>query len=399
MNIWRNVLLLVTLIATTAAYVAMVWLGEPAVRITLGLLTLTFVVAGVGVLWVKRAEVDRRVFTANLTLGAIVHVTLAGVFVAGDRLAALGVVPTLSLHWHYFVAGTVGVVAALYTWSKAKGEPPAPKRFGAGVVDKREAPPPPVPELAAEPSWLDLEEEMHARGDSLRLRHLNALERLSRVLNDDHDTDEKTAEARIEQATRVLRQEVLRLTAESRAATNTVDDNDVLSQAAAFFEWGAQKLPELAHMDVPDLLLAQAVAEIRASKSSVEHVFIDHRALRPIHPINRPTAEAKADERAAALRSAEGLIRANGMKLSEELIAAHDELLPLKSVTGFQVVEMGPGEGYVTFEGNGRRAAIERAFHDEPVEVEVRLFRFPDEQSAKRIRDRIRNVQRSNGTV
>ncbi|MFT4978270.1 MAG: hypothetical protein ACI8S6_004178, partial [Myxococcota bacterium] len=113
------------------------------------------------------------------------------------------------------------------------------------------------------------------------------------------------------------------------------------------------------------------------------------------HPIDRDTANEKCDARAAAARDALPVLQANSMRLSEALIASDEALRPFASVTGFQVVDLGEGEGYVTFEGNGRREALSRAFgEDFGVEVEVRLFHFPDEATAATIRRRVRRVQR-----
>jgi len=83
------------------------------------------------------------------------------------------------------------------------------------------------------------------------------------------------------------------------------------------------------------------------------------------------------------------------MRLSEGLIATEEALAPFRSVTGFQVVSLGEGEGYVTFEGNGRREALQRAFgEDEVVMVECRRYRFEDDKDRETIRRRVRRVRR-----
>ena len=62
---------------------------------------------------------------------------------------------------------------------------------------------------------------------------------------------------------------------------------------------------------------------------------------------------------------------------------------------GFQVVFMGKGKGYVTFEGNGRREALKRAFgNDLPIEVEVRLFGFASPSDEADVIRRIERVRR-----
>ncbi|MCA9568191.1 MAG: hypothetical protein KC656_10125, partial [Myxococcales bacterium] len=215
---------------------------------------------------------------------------------------------------------------------------------------------------------------------------LARLRRIAEILADGAEPD-----ARIGDARRALQQEARRVLAEARAEAR--EDGDVLSQAANLLEWGAQKLPELAELDVSDLLMGKAIADIRAKKDRVVQRFVDHRDLRAIHPIDRATAEAKCDERAEAARAALPLLRANGMRLSEELIAAHEELAAFRSVTGFQVVELMDG-GFVTFEGNGRREALQRAFGtEEAVLVEVRHYVFDDPGVAAIIDRRVQRVR------
>ncbi len=54
--------------------------------------------------------------------------------------------------------------------------------------------------------------------------------------------------------------------------------------------------------------------------------------------------------------------------------------------------------GYVTFEGNGRREALQQAFGtDEGIAIEVRWFRFADRETAARISRRVRRVRRWKG--
>jgi hypothetical protein len=195
------------------------------------------------------------------------------------------------------------------------------------------------------------------------------------------------------QARRAARDLALSATAEAREA----DEDDALSQAASLLQWGAQKLPELAELDVSDLLMAKVIADIRATHDEVERIVVDHRRLLPIHPIDRATAEEKAEARATAARQALPLLEEHGMQLTEALIAAHDELSAFKSVTGFQVVEVSPEGHYVTFEGNGRREALLRAFPDTPVQVEVRCYRFTDPRRRTTIQRRLERVRRWKG--
>ena len=380
-----------TVLGTGCGY-AWLWLAaDPRLRLSLGMLSGSFLVAAAALFFVYRRALNWRYLGANVALGSIVHLVVGGAVVAADRLFQAGVVPGLAANWAHFLLGMLGVCAALFTWWRARprAEQPPPVR----PTDVTEPAPAAAAKLDEEPRWGQLSAELAERADHVRRRQLHTLERLSRVLH-----AEGEAEARLEEAVRVLRQEVLRLTAESAAAVDQ-DDDDLLSQAAELFEWGVQKIPELAKLDVPDLLLAQVVAEIRAVHDEVEHIFVPHTALQPIHPLNRPTAEAKCAARAEAARAAIDLIRANGMRLSENLIAAHDELHAFKSVTGFQVVSL-DDDRYVTFEGNGRAGALQLAFGDETVvEVEVRHFLFDGPGELERVRRRIERVQRANGIL
>ena len=219
------------------------------------------------------------------------------------------------------------------------------------------------------------------RADPAAQHHLEALRRIS----DAPDLDA---------ARRIAHQEVDRLRGRVTAARQS--DDDVLSQAAALLEWGAQKLPELAELDVSDVLMGKVIADIRALANRVEKRFVDQRRLAPIHPITRDTADKKCDERADAARTALPLLEANGMRLSEVLIAASPVLAPFRSVTGFQVVDMGDGQ-FITFEGNGRREALQRAFGDRPVLVEVRHYVFDDAETLATIRRRVDRVRRWKG--
>ena len=393
-EVWRPALLLFTIGGTAAGYLWLIASAGPRVRASLLWLTATFTVVALGLAWASRRTLDMRTFTSNVALGSIVHLVSAGAVVAADHLWQLGWVPGLGRSWVYFLLGTAATIGALISWSRGKPT--------ASVTTKpapRSATPEPLPEpgghLDAAPDWDALSTALDARADAVRLRQLAALRRIAEVLDGD-----AAAADRVRDANLVLRQEVFRLGNESAAAHQGSDDDDLLTRTAAFFEWGVQKLPELADLNIEDVLLAQVVAEIRAWSSRVDHLFVDHTQLHPIHPIDRPTAEEKCAFRVDALRAARELLRANGMRLSEDLIAAHTELDAMSSVTGFQVVSLGDGEGYVTFEGNGRAFALQRAFDDgEVVKVEVREFCFDDEDTLARVLRHVERVRRANGIL
>ena len=377
---WRTRLLVLSVVLAGGGWIWMALTVRPWVRPQLGLLAVVFAVLMGAVHLHYRDRLTARLVTASVALGLVVHTACAALLVAIDRLMILGVVPTLASHWLHLLVGAVGIGGAFVSWTRARS---APDEAAPTITIQPESPPPELPELAIQPDWEAVQRGLIERGDSDRLRAIQALHRVESALEISPD-----------HAHRVIRQEVLRLGSESDAQVRTAESDDVLSQTAALLEWGAQKLPELAELDVSDLMMGKAIADIRSSRDRITRVFVDHRELLAIHPIDRATAEEKCDERAAAARAALPLLRANGMRLSEDLIAAEPALAAFQSVTGFQVIEL-PGQGYVTFEGNGRREALQRAFgDDEGVLVEVRRFDFDDPARAHTMQRRVDRVRR-----
>ena len=70
-------------------------------------------------------------------------------------------------------------------------------------------------------------------------------------------------------------------------------------------------------------------------------------------------------------------------------------------MTGFQVVAL--ADGYITFEGNGRRESLVRAFGGKDasigIQVEVRLFEFKDEATRTAIAQQMERVRRWKNVV
>lgn len=376
---WRNGLFFAAVALALAGWVWMALGVRPWVRPQLGLLAVVFSLLMAGVHYHYRETLTARRITANMALGMVVHTACAALIVAVDRLMIQGFVPTLTQNGLHFLIGFIGIGAAFVSWTKGRSAPDAAK---PAVRHQPEPAPPVHAALHQAPDYAALQQAMVERDDRDRLRAVQALQRV------EHALDTSTQAAR-----RVIRQEVIRLGAESEAEQRSAGEEDVLSQAASLLEWGAQKLPELAELDVSDILMAKAIADIRANRSRVEKVFVDHRKLKAIHPIDRATADEKCNQRAQAARDALPLLEANGMQLSEDLIAAHDELRAFASVTGFQVIAL--DDGYVTFEGNGRREALARAFGEEqPVFVEVRLYAFDDPATLEKMQRRVERVRR-----
>ena len=379
---WRNRLFLAIGLVFVVGEGWMVLRADDTVRGSLAVLTAVFLTATAAVYAHYRARLDSNLLTSSIGLGAIVHLGLSALVVLLDRLNTLGLVPALEQNGHHVLLGVLGIGAAYIAWTRARGPQDAPPH---PAPDAHQEPAPPA---TVEPDPVDWEAADRAlEDDPRRRRELARLRRLTTVLE-----GSGSAELRLDELQRVLVQEATRLLDEARVDARS--DDDMLTQAATLLEWGAQKLPELAELDVSDVLMAKAIADIRAKKDRVVNRFVDHRDLRAIHPIDRATADAKCEERAEAARAALPLLRANNMRLSEELIASREELAAFRSVTGFQVVALSDG-AFVTFEGNGRREALQRAFgDDEPVQVEVRHFVLEDPSVASTIDRRVRRVRR-----
>jgi len=364
---------------TTTAWAWMYAVSGPQVRGSLGLLSLAFFLGMAAFYQRFRKDLTGSLVSANLALGAILHVAAAALVVAGDRIGELGFVGALFARGGTFLAGVLGLAAAFFAWTRARG---------AGDKEVAPAPVPSTPEARPEPPeavkpW---EETLDRVEDAPRRRTIEGLQRAWELVDDDP-----------EGARTWLLQEARRLAAESAAEAR--DDDDVLTQAANLLEWGAQKLPELSELDVSDLLMGKVIADIRSKSDRIEKIYVDHRSLHPIHPITRAPAEQKCEDRAQAARDALPLLEEHGMRMSEDLIAAEPALEAYQSVTGFQVVDMGNDLGFVTFEGNGRREGLLRAFPETAVEVEVRHYVFDDPEVRRTIRRRVDRVRRWKGVA
>ncbi|MEC7986889.1 MAG: hypothetical protein VX278_17095 [Myxococcota bacterium] len=326
----------------------------------------------------QRGDFSYQVWTAKMAIGALGLPVAASILVFLSTAMKHGSLVQIASHWTYLVSGLGGAFLSFLSWNHAK------PKVSSKVAPTKEftlEPAPPV-EVGATVDWGTLTGTLIAKEDLTRLKSLRVLQRIQVILQQHSSPNED--------ALRIIKQESERLVADSIAESKGREEGDALTQAAQLLEWGIQKLPELAELDVADLLMAKVIAEIQSHHSSVENLFVDHRSLKAIHPIDRKTADDKCNQRADAARAALQVLKANNMRLSEDLIASNAQLEAFQSVTGIQVVEI--PNGYVTFEGNGRREAIQRAYQDtESVFVEVRVYRFND---VKKQRDIVRQIER-----
>jgi hypothetical protein len=202
---------------------------------------------------------------------------------------------------------------------------------------------------------------------------------------------------------RTVQQECLRLAVDA-AAERCNAEEDAIEGIASLLDYGFQKLPELFDVNYSDLLLFKVMHDINSRSTSQRAMYVDHRHLRAFHPIDHAPAIEKCEMRAACARRALPALRANGMKLSNALIMANEDLSVFRSLTGFQVVRMDDGV-YVTFEGNGRREALARAFggkdaaDETAVQIEVTLFEFDDDRVRSEIVQGLERVRELKGVI
>ena len=240
------------------------------------------------------------------------------------------------------------------------------------------------------PHWEEIFASLRSGGDTLRLKHLESLHRLFYVAEANCDAHGAAA------IQRTVQQECVRL-AVAVAAERCNAEEDAIDGIASLLDYGFQKLPELFDINYSDLLLFKVMQDINSRSTSQRTLFVDHRQLRAFHPIDHLPAVEKCEKRAACARRALPALRSNGMKLSSALIMANEDLRCFRSLTGFQIVRMNDGV-YVTFEGNGRREALARAFGGkdakEAVQIECTLFEFDDEVVRKEIVQGLEHVRK-----
>lgn len=266
----------------------------------------------------------------------------------------------------------------------------APPRFDMPA----EPPPKQAPAVgnqkSAEPDWEAAANRLETLGQNQRQLELHVLRRIYAAST---TNSREPAEERLQKVQWTIEQEATRLLQRAEME-DRADEDDVLSKVTNLVQWATQKVPELAELDMSDVIMAKTVADINQLRSSISTAVVDLSELKAIHNVDRETAVEKSKQRALAARNALPLLKANGMVLGEALIAANEELQPFESITGIQVVSLGDQDGYVTFEGNGRAWALKQAFGPEyGVKVEVRLFLFEDVENARKIVRRVKRVR------
>lgn len=150
--------------------------------------------------------------------------------------------------------------------------------------------------------------------------------------------------------------------------------------------WG--KREEIVALDRNDAELARIVLRIHRHRRGVAWRSVPLGAIAPIHPINRPTALASAQARADLIRPLAEQLRTEGRIDRDRLQAV------LPSVSAIKLVETAP-QRFVSFEGNGRLAALREVFADVPeLLIECECY---DIRHAPRLQRRIERLRTAHG--
>lgn len=325
-----------------------------------------------------------------------------------SRAAALNLVLTLLLVLFSFiweetqlrtlVVGAFGA-AAMYALLRERKPEVAPAKPIPGLQSAPEPPPATDPlkqSPLAELDWDEMARSLTALNDHDRQMTLQILRRVYAAAVDNGGLQSGSGEAkRLERVVWTVEQECQRLIQAAQQVNREHSDDDMLTKASEVVDWALQKAPEITELNISDLLMAKAVADINHHQVGVNNIVVNLSELKAIHNVDRDTAIDKSRRRALAARRSLAAIENNGLVLSEALISSHGDLEPFESITGMQVVSLGSEKGYVTFEGNGRAWALKQAFsRDVGIKVEVRLFEFPTSSIHEDIIRRVERVRK-----
>lgn len=150
------------------------------------------------------------------------------------------------------------------------------------------------------------------------------------------------------------------------------------------------KSDEVQDLDLKDLLMAKVILDIHRTRTRKELVFVPLGFLKPIHTLDRPNAIRSTEARVEALRPHREHLLAAGRLTCTDLA----EVLP--SVSWIKTVREND-ESYLTYEGNGRLAALHAVFGPgTELEVEAELYHF---LRPKKIIRRLNRLRRMNGLL
>ena len=152
----------------------------------------------------------------------------------------------------------------------------------------------------------------------------------------------------------------------------------------------AGKSNEVQDLDLKDLLMAKVILDIHRTRVRKELLFLPLGYLKPIHTLDRQNAIRATEARVEALGPHREQLLAAGRLTCADLA----EVLP--SVSWIKIVREND-QSYLTYEGNGRLAALHQVFGPESdLEVEVELYHF---RKSKKIVRRLNRLRRLNGLL
>lgn len=143
----------------------------------------------------------------------------------------------------------------------------------------------------------------------------------------------------------------------------------LLQEVNRLWGWVSSKTGELHQLDHRDAYMAHLVLQILQTSKANSFAYVDLSDLHPLHPTdNRENTVAAIEKRAAVIEKRKDALLEK-KHLSKEVIA---ELMP--SATYIRVISRSKG-GFVTFEGNGRVAALNHVFvPSDGIRVEVDVY-------------------------
>ena len=151
------------------------------------------------------------------------------------------------------------------------------------------------------------------------------------------------------------------------------------------FRYFYDKRSELRHLRFRDILLARTVLDIHRHAQTRIPVLVPVWSIEPLHTIDRDTAMDKVEERSRVLRDNRQEIRR--LRYLERSVL----MRYMPSVSGIKIIEDGSG-GFISFEGNGRVAAIKQVFDRlAGINIEAELYILDDVKKIMRRVNRVRN--------
>jgi hypothetical protein len=147
-----------------------------------------------------------------------------------------------------------------------------------------------------------------------------------------------------------------------------------LARAVFVLAHWKSKLRDLPHHARDGFLLIRLNLSIYRHRLKFERASLPFSAIRPLHNFDNPLELEKTHTRARMLVEHREELTRTGI-VSTEVLAKY-----APSITPIRVIELGQGV-YVSYEGNGRLAALRTALHPDEqlaIEVEVAIVKRPE---------------------